>query len=157
MPDPEHVSLLPPLAVASAAITATVIIHMFGLIVLMWLMQQRSHVLRPRESLLRQGIFVVIVVLGLVFIHGLEIWLYAAVYLLLGTMRTLEEALYFSASSFTTVGYGDIVLESRWRLVAALEGVSGFLLIGWSTAFLVSVIGRLRSAGLDWIDEPRGE
>lgn len=152
MTESETFSLMTPLAVATAVITLTVVIHMLGLTALMATMQSRSRHIKPTQSLLRQGAFVVLVVMGLVLIHGIEIWLYAFVYLLLGAVGTVEEALYFSATTFTTLGYGDVILESRWRLVAALEGVNGFLLLGWSTAFLVSVISRLRSAELEWID-----
>ncbi|HAQ34314.1 MAG: K+ channel TrkA-N [Maricaulis sp.] len=152
MTESETFSLMTPLAVATAVITLTVVIHMLGLTALMATMQSRSRHIKPTQSLHRQGVFVVLVVMGLVLIHGIEIWLYAFVYLLLGAVGTVEEALYFSATTFTTLGYGDVILESRWRLVAALEGVNGFLLLGWSTAFLVSVISRLRSAELEWID-----
>ncbi|MEN0651935.1 MULTISPECIES: potassium channel family protein [Hyphobacterium] len=147
--------ILPPLALATGMIVATVIIHMIGLIVLMALLQSRSHNLKPMQNALRQGVFIVLVVLGLVAIHAVEIWLYALVYLALGELPTLEAALYFSTTTFTTVGYGDVVLDERWRMVAALEGFNGFLLIGWSTAFLVSVIGKLRAAELAWLDRMR--
>ena len=147
--------LMPPLAVATGMIVLTVVIHMIGLIVLMAMLQSRSHNLKPMQNALRQGVFIVLVVLGLVVIHAVEIWLYALVYLALGALHTLESALYFSTSTFTTVGYGDVVLDERWRMVAALEGFNGFLLIGWSTAFLVSVIGKLRAAELAWLDRMR--
>ena len=93
-------------------------------------------------------------VLGVLGLHGIEIWLFAGLYLLLGEIGTLEEALYFSASTFSTLGYGDVVLSASWRLVAAMEGITGFLLIGWSTAFLVSVVGRLRALEADWFSGP---
>ncbi|MCF8878759.1 potassium channel family protein [Hyphobacterium sp. SN044] len=155
MIESDAVQLMPPLAVATGMIAGTVVIHMIGLIVLMALLQSRSHNLKPMQNALRQGIFIVLVVLGLVVIHAVEIWLYALVYRALGEFPTLEAALYFSTSSFTTVGYGDVVLDERWRLVGAIEGFNGLLLIGWSTAFLVSVIGKLRAAELAWLDRMR--
>ena len=61
----------------------------------------------------------------------------------LGQFPDLETALYFSAGSFTTIGYGDVLASHSRRLMAAIEGAMGFLLIGWSTAFLVSVTARM--------------
>ena len=46
--------------------------------------------------------------------------------------------LYFAAASVLTVGYGDVVPAHGWRVLAALEGINGFLLIGWSTAYLIA-------------------
>ena len=115
-------------------------------------MRKRSPKLRPHTSPLRQMVFILLVVLGLFLIHAVEIWAYAGVYMLLGAFEDFETALYFSTSTFTTLGYGDVYIDGEWRLVGAIEGFNGFLLIGWSTAFLVSVIARLRSTETDWLD-----
>lgn len=56
-----------------------------------------------------------------------------------GELKDFEEALYFSAITFATIGYGDVTLGGKWRLVSALEGVNGILLFGWTTAFLFKV------------------
>lgn len=92
-----------------------------------------------------------LVVLGLMAIHTVEVWLYAVAYLSLDALPDLETALYFSTSSFTTIGYGDVVLDRRWRLVAAIEGANGLLLFGWSTAFLISITSRVRALEHDWL------
>jgi hypothetical protein len=81
-------------------------------------------------------------VFGLFLVHTIEIWTWAGAYLALGTVPSFADALYFSTVTFCTLGYGDIVLLSDWRLFGSLEGVSGFLLIGWSTAYLVSASTR---------------
>lgn len=57
-----------------------------------------------------------------------------------------ESALYFSATSFTTLGYGDVVLDPKWRLFGAIERANGLLLFGWSTAF------RMRALEHDWLE-----
>lgn len=82
------------------------------------------------------------IVLGLFTVHTAEIWFWAVVYLLTGTLQSFADALYFSTVTFSTIGYGDLVLSHDWRLLSALEGVSGFLLIGWSTAYLVAASTR---------------
>ena len=77
-------------------------------------------------------------------LHTIQIWLYALTYLALGQFDAVEPALYFSTSTFTTVGFGDLILTEDWRMLAAAESANGFLLIGWSTAFLVAVSARVR-------------
>lgn len=66
-----------------------------------------------------------------------SVWGWAALYLTLGLFEALEPALYFSIASFTTVGYGDVVLEPGWRLLAGLTATHGLLTFGLFTAFLV--------------------
>ena len=142
------------LALAAFMVSLTVVVHFAGLLVLMWLLRSRGHRFRAHESAIGQGAAIVFVVLGLVAIHTVEIWLYAVVYFVLGALPEFEAALYFSTTSFTTIGYGDVVLEKKWRLLSAIEGANGLLLFGWSTAFLFSVTVRMRTLEHDWLERP---
>lgn len=144
--------LVTSLIISTVMVFVTVIIHLAGLSVLMAVMRVRADHIRPHESFLRQAVFLAGVVIGLFALHTIEIWVYAVVYALLGEFSTFEEALYFSTSAFTTVGFGDLIQAQTWRMVGAIESANGFLLIGWSTAFLISVITRLRAAEFDWLD-----
>tara|TARA_R110002073_G_scaffold147357_2_gene300117 strand:+ start:3728 stop:4180 length:453 start_codon:yes stop_codon:yes gene_type:complete len=144
--------MFPALLVSFAICSVTVVMHMAGLVLLMAFMRARSARIRPHQNVLRQTGFIMLMVFGLFAIHAVEIWSYAVLYLTLGEFSTLESALYFATTTFTTLGYGDVLLSQQWRLVGAIEGFNGFLLIGWSTAFLVSVIGRLRAIEFDWLD-----
>lgn len=67
------------------------------------------------------------------------VWAWAGLYMALGLFETLEPALYFSIVSFTTAGYGDVVLEPGWRLLAGMTATHGLLNFGIFTAFLVEV------------------
>lgn len=98
---------------------------------------------------------ILLVVLGLFLIHTVQIWVYALAFFWLGTFDSFEAALYYSTSSFTTVGYGDVLLDERWRILGAIESANGFLLLGWSTAFLISVVSRLRSIEFEWLEDRR--
>src|SRR5512147_984022 len=51
------------------------------------------------------------------FLHVLEVLVWAGAYITLGAIASLEEAIYFSIVSFTTVGYGDVVLPRNWRIL----------------------------------------
>lgn len=82
----------------------------------------------------------------LTILHVVEITLWALGYLWLapsGMFKDVEEAVYFSFITFTTVGYGDIVIEKHWRLMAGIQALNGIMLIGWSTAVLMAVAQRL--------------
>ncbi|WP_428671076.1 potassium channel family protein [Reyranella sp.] len=139
-------------AAATFMVVLTVTVHFFGLLGLLWFLREHGHRLPPREKLMGQGLSILFVVLGLVAIHTAEIWLYAWAFLAVGALADFESALYFSTTSFTTIGYGDVVLDRHWRLFGAIEGANGLLLFGWSTAFLFSVIGRLRALEHDWLE-----
>lgn len=145
-------SLIQNLAVASGMVAVTVTIHFFGLLALLFFLRHRASRFRARESVLGQGALVLFVVFGIFAIHTVEIWLYAAVYFALGALRDFETALYFSTVSFASLGYGDIVLDRDWRLVSAIEAANGVILFAWSTAFLLSVMARLRSLEHDWLE-----
>ncbi|MAR00418.1 MAG: K+ channel TrkA-N [Oceanospirillaceae bacterium] len=138
------VHLFQNLWLGSAMVLVITLVHFAGLTLLTALVRHPS--LHHDSGIIpvwRQGMAILAVVLGLFLAHTIEIWLCAILYMALGQFSSLEEALYFSTSTFTTVGFGDVVLV-EWRMLAAIESAAGFLMIGWSTAFLVSLTSRLR-------------
>jgi hypothetical protein len=139
-------------ALATFMMVLTVTIHFWGLLGLLWALRLRVFRLGRHESLAGQGFAILCVVLGLVAVHTTEIWLYAVAYIAIGALPDLETALYFSTTSFTTIGYGDVVLDRQWRLFGAIEGANGLLLFGWSTASLFAVISRMRALEHDWLE-----
>ena len=72
-----------------------------------------------------------------------EVSIWAGTYLVLNSIRGFEQALYFSLVTFTTLGYGDVVLDERWRLLASFEAVNGIILFGWTTAIVLAVVQRV--------------
>ena len=81
----------------------------------------------------------------LLMLHVLEAFLWALLYLVLPAqagLKNFHEALYFSMVTFTTLGYGDITLDSKWALLAGIEGMVGIVVFGLSTAILFDVIQR---------------
>ena len=95
--------------------------------------------IRPRPRILA-------VILAAFLAHGVEVWLYAIVYYLLaddagighfgGTFQNhFSDFLYFSTSSYTSLGYGDIYPTGDLRLVAGIEAIVGLMMIGWSASF----------------------
>ena len=76
-------------------------------------------------------------------LHMAEIALFAAFYLAIGAFSGIEEALFVSASSYATLAQPEQGFPLEWRLVGAIEGLIGFLMIGWSTAFFVTDMNKL--------------
>ncbi|GBF57414.1 hypothetical protein PbB2_01081 [Candidatus Phycosocius bacilliformis] len=142
------------LAVSSAMVAVTVIVHFVGLATLMLLIRQRQPLTNPSAPHFSIRVLAILfVVFGLFAIHTVEIWLYAMVYHFgLNAFQDFETALYFSTVTFVSLGYGDVILPRDWRLVGAIEAANGVILLGWSTAFLITVIGRLRSLEHEWLD-----
>ena len=75
--------------------------------------------------------------------HLIEITVWASFFLWKQAMPDLSSALYFSAVTYTTTGYGDLVLPAEWRLVGAVEALTGILMCGWSTGFFFAVVERM--------------
>ena len=127
---------------AALAIVMT-LVHGAGVVgVAHWLgldrARRRSRRLHPRTMALLSA--VALLLFGL---HMIEIGLFACFYLAVGAVADFEQALYFSASAYSTLAQPDTHFPAEWRLVGALEGLIGFLMIGWSTAFFVTDMNKL--------------
>ncbi len=73
----------------------------------------------------------------------LQVALWALVLHVTGAVTGAEPSLYFSLVCFTTLGFGDITLAIEWRFLSAIIGANGFLMFGWSTAYMVELIRRI--------------
>ena len=146
--------LLIQLALATLMVVGTALMHLSGLGVLVWLLRAHGQRFLTRQARVNQAVMLVGSAFGLFALHTVEMWTYAGLYSLLGATRTFEQALYFSIVTYSTVGYGDVTLPVQWRVLGAIEAASGVILLGWSTAFFVSVVGRIRALEHDWRIEP---
>lgn len=132
------------LILATVMVVITILIHGAGITALARGMRIETSVGEAHHhfSIKRAGA-ILITVLALFTLHGVEIWLYAAMYLVIGAVQSLEAAVYFSTITYASIGFGDSEMARPWRLVGAIEGINGVLLLGWSTAFFVTVVARL--------------
>lgn len=146
--------ILTELLIASAIVTATIVIHLAGLAVLLAALRRHRRVASRSNLLFHAASGIVLAAYGLFVLHSIEIWLYALVYYRMHALPDLESALYFSTSSYATIGYGDLVLPRGWRVLGAIEGANGVILLGWSTAFFVAIVGRMRMVERLLADEP---
>ena len=143
-----------PLAIALALMAVCVVIHAMALAMLFrWFSRRR---LPERLHFLRAALLLVQVAFWTVLAHLAEMTLWAVAYVRLRALPDFAEALYFSMVTYTTVGYGDIVLPLQWHVLAGVEGLTGILMAGWSTGALFAVVSRL-VVRLELVGGPSGK
>jgi hypothetical protein len=125
-------------------IVVTSLIHGAGSLVVFWtLFRSRMFAARHFGSVLNAGILTLVVV-ALLAVHLIEAACWAAFYSYKGCFADFNTSLYFSMITYTTVGYGDVVLrDNQWRLIAGLEALTGSLMLCWSTVILVHIITKI--------------
>ncbi|MBP9185393.1 MAG: two pore domain potassium channel family protein [Fuscovulum sp.] len=99
---------------------------------------------RPRLLLLLIGVG-----LWVLAVITAGVWIWALAYRLLGALPDLETAVYFSLVTFTTLGFGDVILPEGWRLLAGMEAANGFLSFGLLTALLVEALRQVRLSQIE--------
>lgn len=124
----------------------TLIVHGIG----MYLVMHRFELNWPRylnekNEIRRQFYFGQLVILMLLT-HISEILLIAAVLLGIHAFADLRTAFYFTGETYTTVGFGDVLLPSGWRQLALFIAMSGLFSFGWSTGVLVGIVGKTYEA-----------
>lgn len=132
------------LILATLIVGVTVIVHLVGLALLLAVLRRYRRASRRFLVILLNGGAILVGAFGLFALHSIEIWIWAGLYQWLGAFVDFEHALYFSTSTYVTIGYGDIVLPPGLRILGAIEGASGIILIGWSTAFFFSIVDRMK-------------
>ena len=75
--------------------------------------------------------------------HSIQVWVLAFSFMIIGAIPSLSDAIYFSLTTYTTLGYGDIILGADFRVYGAMASVTGLLNIGLSTAYLAGLLSRL--------------
>ena len=91
-------------------------------------------------------------VIALALLSDIVIW--AVLFHSLELLPTLEESFYFSGITFTSVGYGDVMLPPCWRLLSVWLAVNGLLMAGWSTALLVHLVQSSMAMRIQNHDKP---
>lgn len=79
----------------------------------------------------------------LILLHTVEISIWACFYLWRGCLPNAETAFYFSGVTYTSLGYGDLVLARPWRLLTPLEALVGVMMCGLSTGYFFVVVSRI--------------
>ncbi|WP_299326426.1 ion channel [Parasphingopyxis sp.] len=98
------------------------------------------------HRMLRLVAFITAMTLWMVAALSIAVWLWAVAFMLIGVFKTPEGALYFSAVSFTTLGFGDVLLDKPWRLLSGFIAANGLILFSLITAFLIEAVRRVHQA-----------
>jgi hypothetical protein len=104
-----------------------------------WLLARRAVGTHVWNNALATVMLIMILLAG----HLAQMVAWAMVFMVVGEFRDSAIAFYHSAVNYATLGYGDIVMSPRWRLLGPLEAVNGTLAFGWSTAVIVTAVIRL--------------
>ena len=133
--------MLTKLLVAFGLMSVCVVLHAAGLTVVIRRLEGSLPSFAHKQG--RQLRLLIAVASWAVLLHLAEITVWALYYAGGGGMPDLDAALYFSAVTYTTVGYGDLVLPAEWRLVGGIEALTGILMCGWSTAYFLAIVNQV--------------
>lgn len=135
------------LMISAAMIAATVFFHAVVIsATAAGFRATKSRVWGPMRFV-RDSVMLTVLSLILMAAHGIVIWGWAELFIRVGALPNLEEALYFSSVAYSTLGFGDVLLPGEWRLLSGAIAADGLLLFGLSAAFLLETAARLRLGG----------
>lgn len=146
VPDPDvaaGISLGAQIGATVVLIAVMVVVHAAGIVATTRLLGLEDRSLRAHRVDVRAFGLLVSIALCLFALHLFEILLFALFYLAVDALPHLESALFFSASAYSTLGHPDLNFPDDWRVLGALEGLVGFLLIGWSTAVFITDMNKV--------------
>lgn len=82
----------------------------------------------------------------LLLVHVMEIGVWALFYHFIRCFPDAESAFYFSGVTYTSVGYGELLLPVRWRIIAPIESLTGMLMCGLSASAFFALVGQIVKA-----------
>lgn len=134
-------SIITELLIGSLTIVAsTAVMIGFVLVTLRLVRRAEINYADHRPGIIQFFLILSNAVLLILFANTVCVWLWALLFHALGVFPTLEEAVYFSMVSFSTVGYGDVVVKHSWRILSGFVAVNGLLAFGVFTAVLIEII-----------------
>jgi voltage-gated potassium channel Kch len=131
------------LTLALGLMAVCVALHTAGVTCALGWLRRRA---QPAPSLWPGTRWLIGLAAWIILLHLVEIITWGLCYAWTGAMQGVQRALYFSAVTYTTTGYGDLILPEEWRLVGAVEALTGILMCGLSTGFFFAVVSRLYQA-----------
>ncbi len=133
--------MLSKLLVAAVLVAATIVTHVIGSALSVRVLTPGRDGLTPRTW---QSIwFLIRMAWLLILFHALEISIWAIFYLRRGCLPDAETAFYFSGITYTTVGFGDLLLPVEWRILAPIEALCGILMCGLSASIFFATVSRI--------------
>lgn len=145
--EPVHaIHMLIQLLIGTLIICLTIIVEAICIVTALIGIRRARNWLKAGSGMGKSIIAIALITLWMLGGLTISVWAWAAAMIGLELFSTLEEAVYFSIVSFTTLGFGDDSLPQRWRLLSGLIATNGLVLFGLTTAFLFEALDRLRLA-----------
>jgi hypothetical protein len=134
--------MLQNIAIGSALVALTVLIHTVGLILIAAITPPAAKWFGFHSHIIGRTLVMTGTVLGLLGIMTVEVWVWGLSFSLLGVTKKFADGLFLSTAMYSTIGYGELRINPAWKLLTAFEGINGFLMIGWTTAYRVGAATR---------------
>jgi hypothetical protein len=141
-----RIPILIPLAVGVITFTCTIFVHVLPLGTTVTIVRRETRLGLAGVSFGSDFIIVALIILFSLVAHLIEIALWAAAFVICGEFHEFGIAYYHSAVNYTTLGYGDLIMSPKWRLLGPLEAANGIMMFGVSTAMIFTLILRLTRA-----------
>ena len=134
------------ISIAVAIVFVCLLLHVAGILLMAeWLLQHRQYFERSGARI-HFSILMIGLISGIMILHVAESSMWGTFYYTSELFQDFETSLYFSLVSYTAIGYGDVVLPQKWRLLGAIQGVSGVLICGLSAAFIFAIMNAMFKA-----------
>ena len=134
------------IAIGAAASLVNIAVHAAIMALLIWTVHRASRATLALKLRLRLMVVMMATVAVLMMAHLAEIGIWGLVYASLGVTENRVDAYYFAFVNYTTLGYGDVLPVSYWRMLGPFAAMNGILLFGWSTAVIFDVLRTLTRA-----------
>ncbi len=131
------------LLVGGAGLIFIVMLHGTAMRMVQLHAMRRAKVVALRPTLWRADLLLAGAVAFILGSHLLETALWTALLVRGNLVYSWRDAGYFAANTYTTLGYGTVVLANQWRMLSPLIAISGLFTFGWSGSVLVDVVGRV--------------
>ncbi len=139
-------TILEHLTVLLGLVAVTVLIHAAAMVLVLRYVMWRMPSGRTGVPFHRSVVFLFRIVVMILVAHILEMMVWGLTFHVLGIFSDPFTAYYFAMETYTTVGYGDVLLPADWRLASGWLAATGLLMFGWSTAVFATIINRLNES-----------
>ena len=117
-------------------------IHLLLFVMTVKLLKSMINPLKTLMSKIYWSGLVALAIVMTVLAHTIHVWLWALAFVLVSALPNIEDAVYFALVTYTTLGYGDIIITEGLRIFCSMAAVTGLLSFGLSAAFLVELLTR---------------
>jgi Ion channel len=152
---PDELKPLAALGIGAFILVGLVLFHGAGLHhILVWRKRVERRLLLGRPHLLAAAVFFASAVFLMLTLHIAEIFVWSFLLTHLGLIERIRDSIYFCANAYTTVGYGQVALEDKWRNISPIIAFSGLFTFAWTTSSLVDLV-RAHSQIVEQLEEER--